>query len=44
MSVAVVGAVLIDEWFEGDRRLLFSLSLLLESWSVGWARRAIVRL
>ncbi|WP_442483378.1 heavy metal translocating P-type ATPase [Aeoliella sp. SH292] len=45
MSVAVAGAVLIDEWFEGATvAFLFSLSLLLESWSVGRARRAIAAL
>lgn len=45
MSVAVVGAVLIGEWFEGATvAFLFSLSLLLESWSVGRARRAVAAL
>ena len=45
MSVAVVGAVLIGEWFEGAAvASLFSFSLLLESWSVGRARRAIASL
>jgi len=42
MSVAVVGAVLIGEWFEGATvAFLFSLSLLLESWSISRARRAV---
>ncbi len=45
MSVAVVGAILIGEWFEGATvAFLFSFSLLLESWSVGRARQAIAAL
>jgi Cd2+/Zn2+-exporting ATPase len=45
MTVAVVGAVVIGEWFEAAAvAFLFSLSLLLESWSVGRARRAIAAL
>jgi Zn2+/Cd2+-exporting ATPase len=42
MTVAVAGAMAIGQWFEaGTVAFLFSLSLLLESWSVGRARRAI---
>jgi len=42
MTVAVMGAIGIGEWFEaGAVYFLFSVSLLLESWSVGRARRAV---
>lgn len=45
MTVAVVGAIAINEWFEAAAvAFLFSVSLLLESWSVGRARRAIAAL
>ena len=45
MTVAVAGAIAIGEWFEAAAvAFLFSLSLLLESWSVGRARRAVAAL
>ncbi len=45
MTVAVAGAAAIGQWMEAATvSCLFSLSLLLESWSVGRARRAVERL
>jgi len=42
MTAAVLGAMIIGEWFEaGSVAFLFALALLLEHWSVGRARRAI---
>ncbi len=42
MTVAVIGAVLLGQWFEAASvAFLFSLALVLESWSVGRARNAI---
>jgi len=45
MLVAAAGAIGIGEWFEAAAVVfLFNLSLLLESWSVGRARKAVARL
>ncbi len=45
MAVAVAGALSIGEWFEASAvAFLFAVSLLLEQWSVGRARRAIASL
>ena len=45
MIVAVAGALIIDEYFEAATvSFLFAVSLALESWSVGRARRAIAAL
>jgi Cd2+/Zn2+-exporting ATPase len=45
MMVAVLGAMLINEFFEAATvAFLFAVSLALESWSVGRARRAIAAL
>lgn len=42
MTIAVIGAVFIGEWLEASLvSFLFALSLTLESWSVGRARRAV---
>lgn len=45
MVVAVLGAVLIGEWFEAATvSFFFALALALEAWSLGRARRAVAAL
>ena len=45
MTVAVIGAIAIDEWLEAATvSFLFCVALLLEHWSMGRARRAITAL
>jgi Cd2+/Zn2+-exporting ATPase len=42
MAIAVIGAAMIGEWLEAALvAFLFALSLALEAWSVGRARRAV---
>jgi len=42
MAIAVIGAAMIGEWLEAALvSFLFALSLALEAWSVGRARRAV---
>jgi len=42
MTIAVIGALFINEWFEAATvSFLFSLSLAIESWSIGRARHAV---
>ena len=45
MIIAIVGAIAIDQWFEGATvAFLFSVALLLEHWSMGQARMALATL
>ncbi|MEO7866882.1 MAG: heavy metal translocating P-type ATPase, partial [Candidatus Eisenbacteria bacterium] len=45
MMVAVLGAIALGEWFESASvAFLFALSLALEAWSIGRARRAVAAL
>ena len=42
MFVAIIGAIIINEWFEAAAvSFLFSLSLAIESWSIARARNAV---
>jgi len=42
MFVAIIGAIIINEWFEAAAvSFLFSLSLAIESWSIARARHAV---
>lgn len=45
MTIAIIGAITLGEWFEASSvAFLFALSLALEAWSIGRARRAVAAL
>ncbi|MEQ1833834.1 MAG: heavy metal translocating P-type ATPase [Candidatus Eisenbacteria bacterium] len=45
MTVAIMGAIALGEWFEAATvAFLFAVSLTLEAWSIGRARRAVAAL
>ena len=45
MTIAILGAIVLGEWFEAASvAFLFALSLALEAWSIGRARRAVAAL